>query len=267
MRPLPPSEAAFLLFFGKVCAVAFGLILGSFVNVLIYRLPLGRSVVFPRSRCPACGVAIAPYDNIPLVSYLLLLRGRCRYCRAPISPRYPLVEALMGVASLAAYVRHGLNLEYAVELGFVGAMVALVFIDYRHRILPDAITLTGTAAGLLLAGPRATLTVGDSLAGIVLGGGLLFLVAEVYFRLRRLEGLGMGDVKMMAMAGSFLGWKTVLLTVFLGSLGGSVVGLLLMVFQGRTLKTTLPFGTFLGAAATASLFVGSPLLDWYTSLF
>jgi leader peptidase (prepilin peptidase)/N-methyltransferase len=260
-------EAAFLLVFGQVFAVALGLILGSFVNVLIYRLPIGRSVVFPRSRCPACGVAIAPYDNIPLLSYLLLLRGRCRYCGAGISPRYPLVEALIGTASLVAYLRHGPSLEYAVELAFVSAMVALVVIDYRHRILPDAITVSGTAAGLLLAGPREALSFWDSLAGALAGGGLLFLVAEVYFRLRKLEGLGMGDVKMMAMVGSFLGWKAVLLTIFLGSLGGSVVGVLLMAFQGRTLKTTLPFGTFLGVAAAVAIFAGEPLLHWYTSLF
>ena len=262
-----PLQACFLDVCGWFFAAAFGLILGSFVNVLIYRLPLGRSVVFPRSRCTACGVAIAPYDNIPLASYLLLLRGRCRHCRAPISPRYPLVEALVGAASLAAFTRHGPTLEYAVELIFIAAMVALVLIDYRHRILPDAITLTGAAAGLALAWPRETITFLDALAGMLLGGGLLFLVAEVYFRVRKREGMGLGDVKMMAMVGSFLGWKAVLLTVFLGSLAGSLVGLLLMVLQGRTLKTTLPFGTFLGAAAAASVFLGAPLLDWYAGLF
>lgn len=248
-------------------AFLVGLIVGSFVNVLIYRLPMGRSVVLPRSRCPACGVAIEPYDNIPLVSYVFLLRGRCRRCRAGISLRYPLVEAFLGASSVVAFNRHGPSLEYVIELGFVAAMVALVFIDYSHRILPDTITLQGAVAGLALAFFRETVTFYQAVAGLLLGAGLLFLVAEVYFRVRNLEGLGMGDVKMMAMVGAFLGWKAVLLTVFLGSFLGSLVGIGIMMIQRRTLKTSLPFGTFLGAAATFTLFAGAPLIDWYSRLF
>lgn len=262
MIPWLPPEVSWL---GPALAAGFGLILGSFVNVLIYRLPQGRSVVSPRSRCPACGQAIAPRDNIPLLSYALL-RGHCRHCQARISLRYPLVEALVGGSSLAIYLQQGLGLEYAAQLGFVATMVALVFIDYRHRILPNSLTLPGTAAGLLLAGPRETLGMSQSLAGALLGAGSLFLVAEVYFRLRKMEGLGMGDVKMMGMVGSFLGWKAVLLTLLIGSLLGTVVGLGLMAFGGKDLRTALPFGTFLGVAATASLFAGGPLIDWYSGL-
>ncbi len=251
---------------GSLLAALFGLIWGSFVNVLIYRLPLGRSFVFPASACPSCKKPVAPYDNIPVLSYLWLW-GRCRHCRAEISIRYPLVELMVAAGSLAAYHRHGFGTEYGVEFGFVASMVALVFIDYDHRILPNVITIPGAIIGLLLAFVREPVTPIEALIGAALGAGLLFGVAEVYFRLRKVEGLGMGDVKMMAMVGAFLGWKGVLLTLLVGSFLGSLVGLALMATQGKTLKTALPFGTFLGLAATATLFAGSPLLDWYFNLF
>jgi leader peptidase (prepilin peptidase)/N-methyltransferase len=251
---------------GPTFAILFGLVWGSFVIVVIYRLPLSRSVVFPPSACPSCQKPVAPYDNIPVLSYLLL-RGRCRYCGEPISLRYPIVELLVAGASLAAYQRHGLSIEYGVEFGFVAAMVALVFIDYDHQILPNVITIPGAILGLLLAFVREPITPTEALLGAGLGAGLLFGVAEVYFRLRKVEGLGMGDVKMMAMVGAFLGWKGVLLTLLVGSFLGSLVGLVLMATQGKGLKTALPFGTFLGMAATATLFVGGPLMDWYFNLF
>ncbi len=251
---------------GPVLACVLGLILGSFINVIIHRLPLRQSVVFPGSRCPACREAIRSYDNIPILSYLIL-RGRCRNCRVFISPRYPLIEFLMGCASFAAFTRHGFGFEYGVELAFIAAILALVFIDFDHRILPNVITLPGTVVGLLLAGPRQSITLGDSLGGALLGAGLLFLVAEVYLRLRKIEGLGMGDVKMMGMVGAFLGWKGVLLTLFLGSLLGSLVGLVIMLAQGKDLKTALPFGTFLGVAAAITLFAGPFLITWYSGWF
>ena len=173
----------------------------------------------------------------------------------------------MGCASLAAFARHGFGLEYGVELAFVAATLALVFIDFDHRILPNVITLPGAVVGLLLAWPRQNITLGASLAGALLGAGLLFLVAEVYFRVRKIEGLGMGDVKMMGMVGAFLGWKGVLLTLFLGSLLGSLVGLVLVLAQGKDMKTALPFGTFLGVAAAVTLFAGPFLVNWYSSWF
>jgi leader peptidase (prepilin peptidase)/N-methyltransferase len=254
------------IWWGPVLAAAFGLIWGSFVNVLIYRLPRDRSVIFPPSACPACKEKIAPYDNVPILSYVFL-RGRCRHCKAPVSLRYPAVELLVGAASVIAYLRHGPGLEYLVEFGFVAAMVALVFIDYDHQILPNVITIPGTIVGVLLAGIRQPITVTEALAGALLGAGVLFLVAEVYLRVRKIEGLGMGDVKMMAMVGAFLGWKGVLLTLFAGSLLGSLVGLALMAARGKDLKTALPFGSFLGIAATATLFLGPPLIDWYFNPF
>ncbi len=251
---------------GPVLAFSLGLIFGSFLNVIIHRLPLRQSVVFPPSRCPACKEAIRAYDNIPVLSYLLL-RGRCRRCRVFISPRYPLVEFLMGCGSLAAFARQGFALEYGVEFAFIAAMLALVFIDYDHRILPNVITLPGTVIGLLLAWPRPGITLVASVSGAALGAGLLYLVAEVYFRVRKIEGMGIGDVKMMAMVGAFLGWKGVLLTLFLGSFVGSLVGLALMMVQGKDLKTELPFGTFLGVAAAATLFAGPFIIEWYSGLF
>lgn len=257
------TEAPWLL---PAFALLFGLIWGSFLNVVIHRLPKGQSLVTPRSRCPSCGKGIAGYDNVPLLSYLVL-GGRCRYCKTRVSIRYPLVEATLGAASLLTFVRHGVSLEFLAELAFVAAMVALIFIDFDHQILPNAITLPGAALGLALAGPRDGIRFFDALIGALLGAGLLFLVSEVYFRLRKVEGLGFGDVKMMGMVGAFLGWKGVLLTLFLGSLSGTVVGLVVMGAQKGNLKTKLPFGTFLGMGAIATVYLGDPLISWYTALY
>jgi len=247
-------------------AVLVGLIWGSFLNVVIHRLPSGVSLVTPRSRCPWCGKGVAAYDNVPLFSYVLL-GGRCRYCKASIAVRYPLIEAALGAASLLSFVRHGVSLEYFAELAFVAAIVALIFIDFDHQVLPNSITLPATALALAVAGPRAEITLPDALLGALLGAGLLFLVSEVYFRLRKVEGLGMGDVKMMGMVGAFVGWKGVLLTLLLGSLSGTLVGLALMAAEKGDLKTKLPFGTFLGMGAVATVYLGHPLIGWYTSLY
>lgn len=263
MTELAPPEAPWLL---PAFAVLFGLLWGSFLNVVIFRVPRGLSLVSPRSRCPSCAKPVAAYDNIPLLSYLFL-GGRCRYCRTPISVRYPFIEAVVGAASLMSFHRHGISLGYAAELAFVAAMVALIFIDLDHQILPNSITLPGMALGLALAGPRAEVSLVDALLGALLGGGLLFLVAEVYFRLRKIEGLGMGDVKMMGMVGAFVGWKGVLLTLFLGSLSGTLVGLVVMAASKGDLRTKLPFGTFLGMGAIATVYLGNGLIGWYTSLY
>jgi len=247
-------------------ATLFGLVWGSFLNVVIHRLPLGLSLVSPRSRCPACERPVAAYDNVPLLSYLFL-GGRCRHCKTSISIRYPVIEALVGAASLFAFVRHGASLLAAAELAFVAAMVALIFIDFDHQILPNSITLPGAAVGLALSGPRPDISFVEAVLGAFLGAALLFLVAEVYFRLRKVEGLGMGDVKMMAMVGAYLGWKGVLLTLFLGSLSGSLVGLMVMAQRSGDLKTKLPFGTFLGIGAITTVYFGDLLMNWYSGLF
>ena len=249
-----------------VFAALFGLVLGSFVNVVIHRLPLGESIVSPRSRCPGCKGLVASYDNIPVLSFIVL-RGRCRRCEARISLRYPAVELAIGAASFLSFLRHGPSLEYVVEFALVTAMVALIFIDFDHQILPDTITLSGLALGLVLAWPREAITLVDALEGVALGGGLLFAVSEVYFRIKKVEGMGFGDVKMMAMVGAFLGWRGVLLTLFLGSFTGSVVGLAVIGLSGGDMKTKLPFGTFLGMGAIATVYAGPPVIAWYSALF
>ena len=247
-------------------AAALGLVWGSFTNVVIHRLPLGESIVSPRSRCPGCKNLVASYDNIPVLSFIVL-RGRCRRCEARISLRYPAIELALGAASLLSFLRHGPSLEYVVEFAFVAAMVALIFIDFDHQILPDTITLSGLALGLVLAWPRDAITLVDALEGVALGGGLLFAVSEVYFRIKKVEGMGFGDVKMMAMVGAFLGWRGVLLTLFLGSFTGSVVGLTVIGLSGGDMKTKLPFGTFLGMGGIATIYVGPPIISWYSGLF
>jgi leader peptidase (prepilin peptidase)/N-methyltransferase len=257
------EEVPFLL---PAFACLFGLAWGSFLNVAIARLPMGVSLVSPRSRCPSCGRTVASYDNVPLLSYIFL-GGRCRHCRVPISVRYPFVEALVGGSSLLSFLRNGPSLEYLFELAFVASMVTLVFIDYDHQILPNSITLPGIVLGLGLAPFRETITLVEAFSGAALGAGLLFLVSEAYLRLRKIEGLGFGDVKMMGMVGAFLSWKGVLLTLFLGSLSGTLVGVFVLAGREASLQTKLPFGTFLGMGAIATVYWGEPLISWYSALF
>src|SRR5207245_291170 len=224
----------------------FGLVIGSFLNVVILRLPQGLSINRPRSHCPQCKKLIPWYDNVPILSYLIL-RGRCRRCKKHISARYPSIEMLSGVVSVLLYFKFGLGVEWGIFLGFSAALIVLAFIDLDHRILPDPITLNGiwlgVVASVYLAQPsslavRLLRTIGlettnsrvialtASLLGVFIGGGLLWGVAEAYFRLRGIEGMGFGDVKMMAMVGAFLGAPLALLTILIGSLLGVVIGLL-----------------------------------------
>jgi len=246
-------------------ALALGLIVGSFANVCIHRLPLHQSVVTPRSRCPHCGAPISAWDNVPVLSYALL-RGRCRFCRAPISPRYPLVEAVNGLLYLGLALQLGPTPRTPVLMAFVTALLVLSLIDLDHHLLPNVITLPGIAVGLaasLLPGPPGPLS-----AVIGAAGGYLafWAVAETYRRTRGVEGLGQGDWKMTAMLGAFLGWDQMLLAVFLASVAGTVVGLALIAFRGGNGKYALPLGTFLGLAGIVVTFVGGPVTAWYRSL-
>jgi len=246
-------------------ALAYGLIVGSFANVCIHRLPRRESVVTPPSRCPRCGNPVAPWDNIPVLSYLFLL-GRCRHCRTWISPRYPAVEALNALCYLALALLFGPHLRTIVLMVFVSALIVLSLIDLDVRLLPDVITLPGIAIGLaasLLPGPPTPLA---SVAGAA-GGYLAFWgVAEVYRRTRGVEGLGQGDWKMTAMLGAFLGWDQMLLAVFVASVTGTVIGLGLIAFRGRDRQYPLPLGTFLGLAGIVVAFVGEPVTAWYRGL-
>jgi leader peptidase (prepilin peptidase)/N-methyltransferase len=244
--------------------VALGLVVGSFLNVCIYRLPLNQSPVWPASRCPVCRAPIEPYDNIPVLSYLTL-RGQCRACRAPISVKYPIIEALTGALFLAAYFMFEPPVLYQ-RLVFGCAMIVLFVIDLEHRLLPDVITLPGIILGFALSFfmPPGWL---DSLLGIILGGGSLWLIGEVYFRLRHEEGMGFGDVKMLAMIGAFLGWKLMLLALVLSSFLGSVIGLGMIAIRLGDLKYALPFGSFLAIGALVASAVGDRIVDWYASFY
>ena len=242
-------------------AGVLGLVLGSFLNVCIYRLPEGHSVAKPRSRCPSCGAAIRAWHNIPIVSWILL-RARCASCRAPISWRYPAVEALSGILALVLWRAYGPTPGFLVALGFGLGLVVLFFTDWDHQILPDAVTLTGFVAGLAVAwfnpflGEGTWARVWASLAGAALGAGFLWGVGALYSRVRHVEAMGLGDVKMMAMVGAFTGPSGVLFTLLGASVVGAVVGVAAIPLRGRTLKDTLPFGCFLAPAAFAALIVG-----------
>jgi leader peptidase (prepilin peptidase)/N-methyltransferase len=243
----------------------FGLAVGSFLNVCIYRLPRRESLNWPGSHCTSCNRPLTWYENLPLVSWLLL-RGRCRTCRAAISPIYPAVEALTGAVFVAAYFIYGWTPLLAVRLLFACAMIVLFAIDLRHHILPNAITLPGIVVGFVLsfALPPGWLA---SLIGLLAGGGILFAIAESYYRLRGVEGLGMGDVKMLAMIGAFLGWKLMLVTLVLASFAGSLVGLGLIVSGRGGMKLALPFGTFLAVGALVAAVAGDPFLAWYLGFY
>jgi len=246
-------------------AAAFGAIVGSFLNVCIHRLPRGKSIVWPASACPACGRELSWFENVPLVSYTVL-RGRCRSCRAPISVRYPVVELITALLFAACAWAYGPTLLFISRVLFGSALIVLFAIDLEHHLLPNVVTLPGIIVGFVFS---LFLPPGwvDSLIGLVVGGGGLFLIAEGYYRLRHEEGLGMGDVKMLAMIGAFLGWKLTLVTLMMASLAGSIIGVLLIATRRGDMKYALPFGTFLALGAAVAGTVGPRLVDWYLQLF
>lgn len=251
--------------FALTFAALFGAVIGSFLNVCIHRLPRGTSIVWPASACPTCGRALSWFENIPVVSYAFL-RGRCRTCRTPISPRYPIVEALTAAMFALGWWYYGPGPLLASRLVFGCALIVLFAIDLEHHLLPNVITIPSIAIGFLLSviNPPGWKS---SLLGIVGGGGVLFLIAEGYYRVRREEGLGMGDVKMLAMIGAFLGWPLTLLSLMIASLAGTIVGVALIVTGRGTMKYALPFGTFLAIGAAVSATVGQTMLDWYLGLW
>jgi leader peptidase (prepilin peptidase) / N-methyltransferase len=251
--------------FGVTVATLFGAIIGSFLNVCIHRLPRGTSIVWPASACPKCGRSLSWFENIPVASYAVL-RGRCRTCRAPIALRYPIVEALTAALFGLAWSYYGPGPLLASRLIFGCMLIALFAIDLEHQLLPNVITLPGIAIGFILSfvtepGWQA------SLLGILVGGGILFAIAEGYYRIRHEEGLGMGDVKMLAMIGAFIGWKLTLVALMLASFAGTIIGLALIVTRRGTMKYALPFGTFLAIGAAASATAGPALLNWYFGLW
>ena len=278
--------------FNYIIAGVLGALIGSFLNVVIHRLPHEESIVCPNSRCPSCGAVIAFYDNVPILSYLLL-RGRCRSCEKSISIRYPAVELATALLFVAVTWRDGFTVVLPFDLIFVSALVALIFIDAEHMILPNAITypgivfalvarlaiplllgmphfddLPGLMDGMLSGMPIWAASLIGALIGALIGGGSLWLMGWTWERLRGVEAMGLGDVKMMFMVGAYLGWRLTILTIFFGVLSGSIIGMALMARQGKKdMQMLLPFGVFLGIGSIMALLIGHNIVEWYAGQF
>jgi leader peptidase (prepilin peptidase)/N-methyltransferase len=246
-------------------AAVLGLIVGSYLNVVIYRLPRRMSTVLPRSRCPACGAPIGARDNLPVVSWLLL-GGRCRACRAPISPRYPLIEAATAALFVGCVLCFQVTIAALAAALFGAVLIALAAIDVEHLLLPDRLTLPGIVIGLALSPFLPFGGLRSALLGAALGAGVLLAISGGWLLLRGEEGMGLGDVKMLAMIGAFLGWKGMVVTLFSASLLGALVGVVLLGRSRAGLKTKLPFGAFLSLGGLFALFAGAPLVDLYLRL-
>lgn len=240
----------------------FGICIGSFANVCIHRIPKRTSIVFPGSRCPWCETAIRLYDNIPIVSFLLL-KGRCRACGKTISPRYPLIELICGGFSISLFLKYGLTLEWLVSYTFIITLMVITFIDIDHQIIPDIITLPGVAFFFAVSLVLHHLSWIDSAVGALLGGGVLLLIAAGYHFFAKKEGMGGGDIKLLAMVGAFIGWKGVLFTLFLASVVGTLVGFILMRRTDSGLQLAIPFGPFLSIGAISYVHFGNRIIGWY----
>jgi leader peptidase (prepilin peptidase)/N-methyltransferase len=286
-NPLAPSLPVACALMGVL-----GAMIGSFLNVVIHRLPREQSIVFPNSTCPRCHAKIKAYDNIPILSFLIL-HGQCRSCGAPISSRYPAVEALTALLFAAVTWHDGWSFALGFDLAFAASILALIFIDAEHMILPNAITYPGILFALItravipyFAGPNhfddllqlitlfppvypawAVSLIGAAI-GALAGGGSLWLMGFLWEKLRGVEAMGLGDVKMMLMVGAYLGWRLTILTILVGALSGSLAGVSMMLRRGsRDLQMMLPFGIFLGLGSIVSLLIGTRIIDWYASQF
>lgn len=244
----------------------FGACLGSFANVVIYRLPQGKSVVLPGSHCYSCQTPIRWYDNIPLVSWLLL-RGKCRQCGARFSFRYFFVELLMATLFTLAYFYFGLSWNLVEALLFIFGLVCCTFIDFDHMILPDEFTLSGIVIGLLGAWLNPQRELLDAFVGVLIGGGFLWAMAYLYYVFTRQDGMGGGDIKLLAWIGAVLGWKAVPFVIMASAIIGSVIGLILARKQKQGLKTMIPFGPYLALGAVLYMFGGQTIALWYFDLF
>lgn len=243
----------------------FGICIGSFLNVCIYRLPESKSIVHPRSMCPSCGTLIRFYDNIPIFSYLAL-RGKCRHCEARISFRYPVVEFISGIFAVGVFLKYGMGLEALIYYTFIATLLVITFIDIDHQIIPDVITLPGIPIFFAASFALPKITLVESILGILIGGGSLFLVAWLYHLLTRKEGMGGGDIKLLAMMGAIVGWKGVLFTIFVASAIGTLTGMLIIIKSGKTMKLAVPFGPFLAIGGIAYILIGPQLIAWYFNL-
>jgi len=258
MIDAPPAVTAAI-------AAAFGAAAGSFLNVCIYRLPIGTSIVWPASACPHCRREIEWFENIPIVSYLVL-RGRCGTCRQPIGLRYPIIEAITAAMFAAAWWLYGPSILLVSRLIFGCALIVLFMIDLEHHLLPNVITLPLIVVGFVLSFFTEPGWV-DSLIGVVVGGGSLLLMFYAYLVVRKKEGLGMGDPKMLAMIGAFLGWKMTIVALMFASFAGSLFGMTMMATRRGGLESMLPFGCFLAVGAAVAATIGPDLVQWYVSLW
>ena len=279
-------------FISYIFIFVLGAAVGSFLNVVIHRIPNEESIIFPNSACPNCKNSIKPYDNIPILSWLIL-RGRCRDCKSPISLRYPAVELLTALLFALVFWQIGLNVFLPVALIFVTAVVALIFIDAENMILPNVITYPLLIFALLIRliypivfdvlyfadfkvyplnqmgnYPVWVTSLFVAILGGLIGGGSLWLVGEIWKRLRGVDAMGLGDVKMMFGVGALLGWQLTLLSIFLGSFSGAIIGIFLISRQkDKNMQTQIPFGVFLGIGSIISLLFGEQLIKWYFSMF
>jgi leader peptidase (prepilin peptidase) / N-methyltransferase len=249
-------------FLDQTFVFLLGCILGSFYNVVIHRVPLNLSLVAPGSMCPGCGHSIAAYDNIPILSYLLL-GGKCRYCKAGISIRYPLVEAVTGFFALVLFRRYGLHPQFGIEFIFLSLLLIIAFIDLDTFLIPNIISLPGIVLGFIFSFFTPRLTWTDSLLGIGLGAGMVYLIAALYWLVRRKEGMGGGDVTLLGLIGAFIGWPGVLFTVLVSSISGTIIAPPLMWRSGKGLGSQIPFGPFLAFGAVMYIFFGRLFFDWY----
>jgi leader peptidase (prepilin peptidase)/N-methyltransferase len=252
-----------------IFSMLFGLAVGSFLNVCIYRIPLKKSILTPPSCCTSCGSRIKFYDNIPVLSYIIL-RGRCRNCGAHFSFLYPTIELVTALISMALYTRFNyINNslpQYFIFFSFISALICISFIDLEHQVIPDIISIPGIITGFILSLFFNHVTWMSSLAGIITGGGILLLVALVFEAVMKKEGMGGGDVKLLAMIGAWLGWKAVPFVILASSLTGSVLGIVALLLAGKGLRTKIPFGPFLAFGAILYIFFGKELIEWYFSM-
>ena len=250
----------------EIIAFIFGTCIGSFLNVCIYRLPVSKSIVHPRSMCPECENMIRAYDNIPILSYLIL-KGRCRHCDAVISFRYPLVEMITGAFALFVFAKFGPTLQGLIYFAFISAMIVITLIDIDHRIIPDVISIPGIPVFFAASFALPTVTYIDSLIGILAGGGSLLLVAWLYNLITKKDGMGGGDIKLLAMIGALVGWKGVLFTIFVSSAVGTLSGMVFMLMtKNKNMKLAIPFGPFLAIGSVLYIFYGPMLICWYLNL-
>ncbi len=268
MTPLSPAAFPILTLFIFLA----GLCIGSFLNVCIWRIPRDESIVWPGSHCPACGHAIAPWDNLPLLSWLVL-NGKCRHCQAPISPRYFIVELLTGALFAGLWLVHGWTLQTPVYFLFTAALILGTFVDFDHLILPDRVTIGGMIAGPILSFAFPALHQQTdrlaalilSLIGLALGYGILWLVATIGRLVLKREAMGMGDVKLLGAVGACLGWPAVLFVVFVSSLSGTLLGFALIAAGKKELQSKIPYGPHIALAAVLWMFCGPACIDLYLS--